>query len=390
MEKHCCICNKKIKFKKDYCTKCNHYINVGYLEKAILRKINEEKEIKEASTKFKNIVSTNNPTYRKFWEERGFDEKRIERELKIRSKRSLEYWLDRGYSEEEAKENHINYNKRNSPEQILYWLDRGYSEKEATQKQKESIEKRIISSKNAYSHINNILRREYWLDRGYSEEEAIENIKKEQKRRFKHLSKKDYTDISKTRYENIKKDKNRYNNWIEKSKVAGKKNIYNSPIFIEYWLKKGFSIEESKKKVFDAKFISREGNSLSSKIEIKCLNDLEEFLSIKIEKGKFRYINGQYFCYDGKYGKNIIEFNGTFTHLDERFYNEKDINPYGKTFDEIKKKDSIKKEKTLTKYNYIIIWEYDYINNKETIFNSLKKFINENNKKGKIWDSRSV
>lgn len=72
----------------------------------------------------------------------------------------------------------------------------------------------------------------------------------------------------------------------------------------------------------------------------------------------------------------IIEFNGTYWHTDPRFYKEDYLNKKkNKLAKEIWEEDNLR-IKTLKEMNYNvdIIWEYDYISNKENI---LKGLLNE-------------
>ena len=56
--------------------------------------------------------------------------------------------------------------------------------------------------------------------------------------------------------------------------------------------------------------------------------------------------------------------------MDPRFFDNSMKNPRGVSFDEVKKHDLIKINAYKSKqYNIIVIWEYDYLNNKEKLFN---------------------
>jgi hypothetical protein len=375
--------------KRKECKQCQKYIKLGYKEIEILRKIKEQKEIDKRTKRYSDTIEENNPTYKNFWIQRNYSTKETENQIRIRKKYCIEYWIDRGYDNPEQELN--KYLDETTRERIEYWLKRGYSQKEAKEKVKEAKLWRGEHNRNNYKHINNVLRIEYWLHRGFTKEECLIKIKEEQRKRFGHLTKENYHELRIKGCETLKKDEIAYNKWIEKLVIIGYENVYNSPIFIEYWLNKGFSKEISKRKVLETKFEFRSGKYISSKIEIKCLYELELFLGRKIKNGSFRYIDGQYFCYDGKYDNFIFEFNGTHFHLDKRFYDKNDKTCYNKTFKEVKKADGIKREKTLKKYNLIIIWEHDYLNNKDLIFKQIKKFIkNETNKKGKYWDSSGI
>lgn len=92
---------------------------------------------------------------------------------------SKEFWINKGYSEEDAEY------KRNSirPIRKEYWLERGYSEEEAIQKAyetKQSNNKKGAkkSGERPKSEIKKTSKRckEYWMERGFTEEEAISKV----------------------------------------------------------------------------------------------------------------------------------------------------------------------------------------------------------------------
>jgi hypothetical protein len=121
-------------------------------------------------------------------------------------KRTLIYWLSRGWSEEESllKRKHIKRDPEKSPMNINFWVNKGYSEKDAESKVKSQRK----------------LNKEYWINRGYNEIEAIEQVSYFQRQQSEKLNKK------------IKLNPEKY------------KGMFNTQI--EYWIKKGFDLEESK------------------------------------------------------------------------------------------------------------------------------------------------
>ena len=65
----------------------------------------------------------------------------------------------------------------------------------------------------------------------------------------------------------------------------------------------------------------------------------------------------------------VIEFNGTYFHMDNRFYNSSDILFTGATYNDVKKHDYEKITAYLVKkYNIIEVWEYDFLNHKMNCF----------------------
>lgn len=90
-----------------------------------------------------------------------------------------EFWLDKGYSVEEAEY------KRNSirPIKKEYWLERGYSEQDAIEKAEQT--KRNNNKKGAqkvgekpkdFFRQRSPRCKEYWLNKGYSEEESLQKL----------------------------------------------------------------------------------------------------------------------------------------------------------------------------------------------------------------------
>lgn len=90
---------------------------------------------------------------------------------------SLGYWLEKGFTEEEAEY------KRNScrPIRKEYWLEKGFTEEEAIRKAKET---KSSNDKKAAKKASELPNREYssprckehWIVRGFTEEEAIKKV----------------------------------------------------------------------------------------------------------------------------------------------------------------------------------------------------------------------
>lgn len=395
----CNICNtvysNKIKYcKNQNCLNINYFYSIGYLESEISRKCMEESQFYILAEKYKNKLTCNNKTHKKYWIERGctIDEAKLIIYQRFK-KSTLEYWIDRGYTLDIAKNKMNDFNNKFKLE-INNFINRGYTTDEAIIKINEKKKFYSENSKKNYKKSNTILCKEYWIKKGYTLEDAIKQIKLQQKNRFNHLTSNDYSKISKENYKKLKENSEKYEKYIQKLSKSNKQNIYKSPIFKEYWIKKGYTITESKQKAYIARLGDvKYSKHRTSKIEMQCLNELQQYLNITINRGVWRYINNDYFCYDGKINNFIIEFNGTNFHMDERFYNDNDKNPVGVSFNDIKNKDKNKINKSLTKYNIIIIWEYDYLNNKEKLFNKIKNIIqntDENSKKTKCWSSDSI
>lgn len=175
-------------------------------------------------------------------------------------------------------------------------------------------------------------------------------------------------------------------NGKKQSKNKGKAQLNNKTHKI-YWLNKGYTEEEAIKKVLNIKQNNIHG---ASKIEIKCLNELSEYLNIDIIRNKYIRYNNKNYAPDGRYKNFLIEFNGTNTHMDKRFYKEGDINCFKKLYEDIHTQDNERYLQLSNKYYIIIIWEYDYKCNKDNVFNKIKEIINENIENRGLWDSSSI
>jgi len=233
------------------------------------------------------------------------------------------------------------------------------------------------------------------MAKGYSEEEAIKLAKESNLKQTKNRSNEKISKSLKKLYQNLTNEQ--IKNKQKRDKIHSirmkKKNKTHSPIFKEYWIAKGMNEDEATLKMNEVRYGHRKnGVEHASKIELKFFNELKEFLKIDIIQNKWLRIDNKNFCADGKYNNLIFEFNGTFFHMDNRFYTKNDKNPRGVSFDQVKEKDDIKISYYLKKeYDIFIIWEYDYINNKEKLFNYIKEVINakESNRERIYWDSSS-
>ena len=182
----CQICFTNYEFsknrKKKKCKICKKYLEVGYKESEIFRRIIEDKDVYKKTILYN--AKEKNPTFRRFWEERKYNKDKIDFELKKRNKGSIEYWIDRGYSKEESIKKVEDYFNHSVRERSQYWRLKGFSNKNSIKYAKKASKNRGLFIKNNYKHENNILRPEFWIKRGYSEEGAEQQIKNEQKRRL--------------------------------------------------------------------------------------------------------------------------------------------------------------------------------------------------------------
>ncbi len=340
---------------------------------------------------------SNNPTSKKYWTSRGYSESDASNEIRKRKSACPEYWMKLGYDDVESVKLASSAACKSNSGNINYWLNKGLSQDEALKKHNETISimsNRMSNRSTSDKRRFNNLTTEFWMSRGYTEEEAISEVKKVQHNRFDYFS-------------SIKKGvATRLHNWYELStsersliRRATHHNLYDklrakthSPIFIQYWLSRGFDEKDSRSNMIKTKHVINPTGRYSSKIENRCFEELGNFLGVSFDAGHLT-INDNHYIPDRIYGDNIFEFNGTRPHLDGRFHKLGDVNPWGSSFETIKTYDKNKISNYLTKYNVYVIWEHDFKNNKDLVFNSIKNnlFVGNNDKEYKesrvLWDS---
>lgn len=347
---------------------------------------------KEASYK----VSSLNPTQVPYWLEKGYSEEDAKIEIRKRNKKFKEYWIERGYSEEDALKQIEDVIISGNKYHIEYWIKKGYSEEDALKQIEIESSKCAEQIKKNFTKSQNRFCKEFWIKRGYSKEDAIVKAKEANHKTTENISHEKRSKVLKTYFKNMSDEdkQKKYERDLIHSKRMKEKNKTHSPIFEEYWLNKGYSLEEAKIQVSNVRYLNQSNHSKSSKIEARCLDELNSLLSFDLIFNKWIRINDKNFCVDAKYENIVIEFNGTNFHMDDRFYDNTMKNPKGVSFDEVKLKDSIKINYYKSKnYNIFIIWEYDYINNKSDLFSLIVKELEDAKKsckEGIYWDSACI
>lgn len=331
----------------------------------------------------------------------------------------LEYWLERGWLENEAMEELKKRNTELRQRNRLceeYWIKKGYSKEEAIYKISKAQSKRsklakniFICSKenlknNGYSNeqIENICLTpttvKFWIKKGHSKEEAVKIISDNQKKISSNFSNK--------RKENP--------------------NLYSATTYtqIGYWLNKGFSKEEAKeiisekqstfslekciekygkergKEVFTErqkkwqKSLVDNGNlknghsKISQELFYKLLEsynieDREQiYFATKNEEYKINKEGGGIWMYDFADLKNkkIIEFHGDMFHGNPKKYLAEDYpNPFNK---ELKAKSIWEKDKQKEEivhqngFDMLVIWDSEYRwGSKEKVINKCIEFL---------------
>lgn len=353
--------------------------------------------------------------------------------LKRLCTRNEEYWLIRGWSLEDSiikiKNIKENWKKpKYSNLNIKFWLDRGFTELESIKKISEIQKNR--SQKATNTRMNNLnyiplispFTEDFWIKKGITDKNEIEyKIKSQRKLNIEYWLNKGFNKhdsikkVSEYQKENSMKS---IKNWQSKKGTIEYKNRQSTNI--EYYLNKGFSIldgerllierqrtftlekciikygleEGSKiynkrqkdwiKKMFNENTCMSTGRSLISDkfienliISINNIDITDNFLYGKNEKFIYDNLEKKASRYDLCYKNKIIEFNGDFWHSNPKIFEANDIHKIKKIkCSEIWAKDNRKIE-SAKEHNYevLIIWESEYINNKNEIIKKCENFL---------------
>lgn len=120
-----------------------------------------------------------------------------------------------------------------------------------------------------------------------------------------------------------------------------------------------------------------------SKIQLKFIDDIIHNCKLSTSDVRYNnqelvlYENGKNYMYDFVFKNKIIEFNGDFWHCNSKIYPPDFIHPILHiTAAEIQQKDMVKKEIAVSKgYDYMTVWESEYLNTPETVIKKVKAFI---------------
>lgn len=201
------------------------------------------------------------------WENEEEIKNKISKLQKLNSKRCVEYWMDKGYSLEESKNQVSNYQRGNSEKA---WEDEYKMKK------------------------NNPIFKEYWINKGYSLEESKKIVNPSNREYYKYKSDEDYDEYRKRNSERVKK--------------LWEKGVY-----------------DEKHLLYRTRYTSKEEKNffeyLIDKLQIKVTY---EPFGINVRKTE---IKGYYVVYDGYLktdkGVILIEYDGEYWH-DKRYDDFKD------------------------------------------------------------------
>jgi len=188
----CPICGNKIKNKKNKtCSKdCSYRYRV-----IIIKQNNGEDYYKNLSKKMKQSPLATSQFQIEYWVKRGYSEEDAKKQISLIQKKisqaSIERYLNKGYSLEEAKKMQSAYQKKSSKCCIEYWINKGMSEEdsilEVSKHQKRDLqffvnkygkEKGLenYNKKNILIKENCAFSYDYWIKQGFSHEKAIQAI----------------------------------------------------------------------------------------------------------------------------------------------------------------------------------------------------------------------
>lgn len=252
--------------------------------------------------------------------------------------------------------------QRNSRRPIRkeYWILKGYSEEEsiqlAAEKKSNNNQSGATTVKNkdkAELQAHSCRCKEYWTLRGYSEEEAT-RIVSELQATFsleicieKHGEEKgrEIWQARQDKWQSTLNDKP-----PEEIERINKSKINNNPISIS-------SVEKLMLTEFQ-----------------KTIPDIEEqfVLEYTTNEGKIRK-----FTYDFKYQNKIIEYNGDFWHINPLIYNEDYVNPRTKIAAKDKWAWDANKNQTAINagYEVLVVWESEFNQNKNAIIDKCLDFL---------------
>lgn len=353
--------------------KDNHhsYYDIDYL---VNTKGMSKQDAEEYIEKHKKIISDSNTGHNKKYFIEKYGEETYTKNLKLRNELCVEYWINKGYSLEEAKkiisekqskraqknphytsvnkqylitkigeENVEKFFRERSHFCVEYWLKMGYSEKES----REKIHK--IQSNNSKQVKNRVSAKtiDYWLNKGYSEKEAKEKLSDSQRTFSKEKCIEKYGEI-----EGLKLWKERQDKW--QTTLHKSENLHV-----------GFSkVSQELFKEIDNNLGKNDYTFYGSKNHEYC-----------IRKNGVNYI---YDFTDLEHNK-IIEFQGDIYHGNPDLFTENEHpNPFhqDKTCKDLWEFDA-KKSLVANEHGFEVlqIWEKEYRENKDKIIDKSLKFI---------------
>ena len=244
--------------------------------------------------------------------------------------------------------------KKENPEShfntIEYWVSKGYSLEEAEEKKANHIshmqsafQTKMKAEPEKYKG-RTLLELEYWTNRGYSIEEA-QLLRKERQRTF--TLEKCIAKYGKE--QGTKRWKERQTKWVES-------------------LHRNFNLHGD----------GRSPQSIWAKEMIRTLCAILKIEIPSKEKWMASKNNELRCSYDFTYNKKIIEFNGDFWHANSLYFNHDDIIPVSNITAKEKWEADKKKKELAESYGYevLVVWESEYKKDPEQMINRCIKYLN--------------
>jgi len=239
-----------------------------------------------------------------------------------------------------------------------YWIKRGFTEEESINKIKEKQTKNSLKVDN--KNKDNPYEIKTWMNRGLSEKDSRKKIQqiKDSQNIYKNFSEDELNDVMQKRKDTYYSKSEKERNKINKNRGKTKEQLI-SKFGEEYVTKLLFNRGKGRRNSFFRRY---------SKISEKFFNDLQNNINNRLYFGKnekwIRYNKNKGFYVDLLCKNKIIEFNGNFYHANPKFYTADSVikisNAKILTAEQIWKKDKFK-NKMLQSLNYkiLIIWEDD-------------------------------
>lgn len=152
-----------------------------------------------------------------------------------------------------------------------------------------------------------------------------------------------------------------------------------SPMRVDFWMKRGFDINESKKIISNQ--AHRGAKATLESLKGNCVSALEKRIFELIENSEVsRQVFIGPYCYDigSRKSRKLIEINGTYWHADPRIYKDEDILFGSKKALEIWARDAekISYVKDLG-YQVHVVWELDFCKNPNQTIELINKFLKD-------------
>lgn len=357
---NCNICGEKIKIElkrgKYKITGCSNKHCEAYntkKHKILLHMIFGEKYVNEYVSNFKKTRILN----KEYWINKGFTEEESILKIKeIQAERSSKV-QNRGRCDKETiikkigAENAELFFKEKSRYCIEYWLKRGYNEEQALNEISKLQSDNSLKQDFSQKCFQSPRCKEYWMIKsGMTEKEAIQQVSDYQKTFTKEKCIKKYG-----LEEGLKIWKNRQDKWQESLHKSHNLHVGYSKVSQKLFNEILNLYEEDK---IDYVFYGSKNREYS--IRKNNINYIYDFTDLEKRK--------------------IIEFQGDIYHGNPEFFKENDYpNPYhkNKTAKNLWDYDKLKKEiANEENFDVLTIWENDYRKNKKEVLENCIKFLN--------------